>query len=113
MTTKLTVFERSPNGGSWFARDNEVRRVLAELGETHDTRAMSFAAMRQQDKLMLHPFGQIPALQDGDPTLFKSGWVMLHVAKHYPGLVAQGKKQAGLGDHMDVCRPEHRRTADS
>lgn len=87
MTIVITAFERSPDGGKGLARDTRVRWALEEVGQPYDVRLLSMQAMKEPAHLALHPFGQIPTLQDGSVTLFETGAIVLHLAEHYPGLL--------------------------
>jgi glutathione S-transferase len=89
MTMTITAFERSPDGGRGLARDTRVRWALEEVGQPYDVRLVSFAAMKEPAHLALHPFGQIPTLQDGDLALFETGAIVLHLAERYPGLLPE------------------------
>jgi glutathione S-transferase len=95
MTITITAFERSPDGGRGLARDTRVRWALEEVGQPYEVRLVSFAAMKEKAHLALHPFGQIPTLQDGDLALFETGAIVLHLAERYPGLLpADGTARA-------------------
>ena len=47
MTTTITAFERSPDGGRGLPRDTRVRWALEEVGQTYEVRLLSFAAMKE------------------------------------------------------------------
>lgn len=79
----ITVFEHSPDGGRGLARDMRVRWALEEVGQSYEIRPITFAAMKESAHLALHPFGQIPTLEDGDLALFESGTIILHIASHH------------------------------
>jgi len=83
----ITAFESSPDRGRGLARDMRVRWALEETGQPYDVRLLSFAAMKQPAHLALHPFGQIPTLEDGDLALFESGAIVLHLAERHAGLL--------------------------
>lgn len=87
MTVTITAFERSPDGGRGLARDMRVRWALEEVGQPYDVRLLSFEAMKQPAHLLLHPFGQIPTLEEGDLALFETGAIVLHIAQHHAGLL--------------------------
>lgn len=87
MTPILTVFERSPDRGRGLARDMRVRWALEEVGQPYDVRLVSFEAMKQPAHLARQPFGQIPAYEAGDLTLFESGAIVLHIAERHNGLL--------------------------
>ncbi len=87
MTITITAFERSPDGGRGLARDTRVRWALEEVGQPYEVRPVSFAAMKAPAHRALHPFGQIPTLEDGDLVLFESGAIVLHIAEGHAGLL--------------------------
>ena len=67
MTITITAFERSPDGGKGLARDTRVRWALEEVGQPYEVRLVSFEAMKEPAHLALHPFGQIPTYEEGEP----------------------------------------------
>jgi glutathione S-transferase len=87
MTITITAFERSPDGGKGLARDTRVRWALEEVGQPYHVRLVSFAAMKQPAYLALHPFGQIPAYEEGELCLFETGAIVLHIAERHAGLL--------------------------
>ena len=87
MTITITAFERSPDRGRGLARDMRVRWALEEVGQPYEVRLLSFAAMKEQEHLALHPFGQIPTYQEGDLILFETGAIVLHIAQRHAGLL--------------------------
>jgi glutathione S-transferase len=87
MTPTLTAFERSPDRGRGLARDMRVRWALEEVGQPYEVRLLSFMEMKEPAHRMLHPFGQIPTYEEGDPALFESGAIVFHVAAHHVGLL--------------------------
>lgn len=87
MTITITAFERSPDGGKGLARDTRVRWALEEVGQPYDVRLVSFAGMKAPAHLALHPFGQIPTLEEDDLALFETGAIVLHLAERHPGLL--------------------------
>jgi glutathione S-transferase len=89
MTSIITAFERSPDGGKGQARDMRVRWALEEVGQPYDVRLVSFAEMKKPAHRALHPFGQIPTYEEGDLALFESGAIVLHIAEHHGGLLPE------------------------
>jgi glutathione S-transferase len=87
MTITITAFERSPDGGMGLARDTRVRWALEEAGQPYEVRLVSPRAMKEPAHLALHPFGQIPTLEEGDLALFETGAIVFHIAERYPGLL--------------------------
>ena len=97
MIPTITAFEQSPDRGRGLARDMPVRWALEEVGQPYRVRLVSFAAMKEPGHLALHPFGQIPTLEEGDLALFESGAIVLHIADRHPGLLprdADGRARA-------------------
>nr|HEX4317844.1 glutathione S-transferase family protein [Kofleriaceae bacterium] len=88
MTITITAFDRSPDGGRGLARDTRVRWALEEVGQPYEVRLVTAAALKQPAHLALHPFGQIPTLEDSDGgfALFETGAIVCHLAERYPGL---------------------------
>jgi glutathione S-transferase len=87
MTTTITAFERSPDGGKGLSRDTRVRWALEEVGQPYEVRPVSFRALKEPAHLALHPFGQIPTYEEGDLALFETGAIVLHIAERHPGLL--------------------------
>lgn len=83
----VTVFATSPDRGRGLARDMPVRWALEEVGQAYDVRLRSFEALKQPDHLRHQPFGQIPAYEDDDVSLFESGAIVLHIAERHAGLL--------------------------
>lgn len=97
MTSIVTAFERSPDGGKGLARDTRVRWALEEVGQPYEVRLVSFAEMKAPAHLALHPFGQIPTYEEGDLTLFETGAIVFHIAEQHAGLLpedANGRARA-------------------
>lgn len=87
MTPTLTAFESSPDRGRGHARDMRVRWALEEIGQPYNVRLVSFAEMKADTHMALHPFGQIPTWEEGDLVMFETGAMVLHVAERHPGLL--------------------------
>src|SRR5262245_32556640 len=87
MTSIITAFERSPDGGKGLARDTRVRWALEEVSQPYDVRLVSFQAMKESAHLKLHPFGQIPTYEEGDLALFETGAIVFHIAQRHGGLL--------------------------
>lgn len=83
----LTAFEHSPDGGRGLARDMRIRWALEEVGQPYHVRLLSFEAMKQPEHLARHPFGQIPAYEEGDFALFESGGIVFHIAERHGSLL--------------------------
>lgn len=62
--------------------------LLEELGLSYDLERFTLgdAAMRAPDYISVHPMGRVPALEDGDVTLFESGAIVEYIlARHGAG----------------------------
>jgi glutathione S-transferase len=85
------AFGSVPPFAQGLVRDLRVRWALEEAGLPYrvtlvgdrpgETRRASYRA--------LQPFGQIPAIQDGDLTLFESGAIVLYVAERSRALLPE------------------------
>src|SRR6185312_14618151 len=89
MKPMITAFAASPDRGRGMARDMPVRWAFEEVGQPYDVRLVSFAEMKEPAYLALQPFGQVPAYQDGDLTLFESGAIVFHIAEQHKGLLPE------------------------
>lgn len=87
MKPVITAFEASPDRGRGLARDMQVRWAFEEVGRPYDVRLVSFAQMKQPAHKAIHPFGQIPTLEEAGLALFESGAIVLHIAESAPGLL--------------------------
>ena len=87
MTPTITAFEKSPDGGKGLARDTRVRWALEEAGQHYEVRPVSFKAMKEPAHLALHPFGQIPAYEEGGLGRFETGAIVFHIAQRQAGLL--------------------------
>jgi len=68
----------TPNG-------HKAAITLEELGVQYKTEAIDIAKNVQKENwfLDLNPNGRIPALKDGDMSIFESGAIMLYLTEHY------------------------------
>ncbi|MBP2161901.1 MULTISPECIES: glutathione S-transferase family protein [Asticcacaulis] len=87
MTATITAFASSPDRGRGLARDMRVRWAFEEVGQPYDVRLVSFKAMKETAHMRLHPFGQIPTLEDRGIQLFETGAIILHIAERHAGLL--------------------------
>lgn len=87
MTSTITAFERSPDGGKGLARDTRVRWALEEVGQPYDVRLVTFAVMKEPAHLALHPFGQIPTYEEDGIAIFETGAIVFHIAETREGLL--------------------------
>src|SRR5262249_33988684 len=69
-----------------MARDMIVRWAMEEVGQPYEVRLVPWADFKKPEHRRRQPFGQIPTYEEGDPALFESGAIVLHVAERFPGL---------------------------
>lgn len=64
-----------------------VAWMLEEVGATYETVKLdvSKGETRTPEYLQIHPMGKVPALVDGDLTMFESGAICLYLADKYLG----------------------------
>jgi glutathione S-transferase len=89
MIPRITAFERSPDRGQGLARDMRVRWAFEEVGQPYDVCLLSFSEVKEPAYRALQPFGQIPAYQEGDLTLFESGAIVFYIAERHKGLLPE------------------------
>lgn len=87
MSPTISAFRVSPDRGRGLARDMAVRWALEEVGQPYEVRLVTFAEMKEEGHLAVHPFGQIPTYEDGDLALFESAAIVLHIAERHAGLL--------------------------
>ena len=87
MTPIISVFAASPDRGRGLARDMAVRWALAEVGQGHELRPLSFADLKTREYKARQPFGQIPTFEADGLTLFESGAIVLHIADNHSSLL--------------------------
>src|SRR3954465_2244865 len=87
MKPTVTAFARSPDRGQGLGRDMSVRWALEEAGQPYEVRLRSFSELKEPAHRSIHPFGQIPAYEDGELTLFESGSIVFHIAQGHAGLL--------------------------
>jgi glutathione S-transferase len=86
----LTAFAWVPPPIQGFVRDYRVRWALEEAGLAYDVKPIALGAEQASAEYRaLQPFGQVPALLDGDVELFESGAIVLHIAERSPALMPE------------------------
>jgi glutathione S-transferase len=83
MSGPLTIwtYDWVPQGPRGHVRDIRLRWACAEAGLPCSIATVRFEDRTGPDHLDRQPFAQVPALQDGDITLFESGACLLHLAE--------------------------------
>ena len=78
----MKIFNLDLSGHSHRVR---LMASLLELNPTVIPVDLMNGAHKQADYLSINPFGQVPALQDGDVTLFDSNAILVFLATKYDG----------------------------
>lgn len=88
MSYVITTYDWVPDMAVGFVRDLRVRWALNEVGEPYTVETFS---LREKPPALFatQPFGQVPALRDGDLTIFESGAILLYLGDRYPALMPQ------------------------
>lgn len=83
------AFGSVPPFAQGLVRDLRARWALEEAGIPYRVTLVGDrpGEMRPEAYRALQPFGQIPAIQDGDLTLFESGAIVLYVAERSAALL--------------------------
>jgi glutathione S-transferase len=85
------AFGSVPPFAQGLVRDLRVRWALEEAGLPYRVTLVGErpGETRRDTYRALQPFGQIPAIEDGDLTLFESGAIVLYVAERSPLLLPE------------------------
>jgi glutathione S-transferase len=75
----ITAFNWVPPFAQGLVRDLRVRWALEEAGLPPSVQLIEAADQESPQYRALQPFGQVPALREGDFALFESGAIVLHV----------------------------------
>jgi glutathione S-transferase len=85
---RLTALRSVPDLARGFVRDLPVRWAFEEAGLPY---AVELVSSEQLDSEAYRrdrqPFGQVPALRDGDLTLFESGAIVVYIGERSPTLL--------------------------
>lgn len=105
---QVSAFRWVPPFAQGLVRDLRVRWALGEAGLDYDERLIDREDQKTEAYRRLQPFGQVPALVEGDQVLFESGAIVLRVAERSPALMpddAHAREQV----RTDVRGAEHDR----
>jgi glutathione S-transferase len=87
ITLTLTAFRWVPRAAQGLVRDLRVRWALEEAGRPYRVRLIGPEDQKSAAYRALQPFGQVPAIEEGELRLFESGAIVLHVAEGSPTLL--------------------------
>ena len=96
MTLTIWTYDWVPPPPRGHVRDIRLRWACEEAGLPYTVASVRFEDRTGPDHLDRQPFAQVPALQDGDVTLFESGACLLHLAEKSEALMphdAQGRAE--------------------
>lgn len=83
MSIVLYTLDWVPDFPRGFVRDLRVRWVLEETGHPYEVATVPMGPKSAKHRA-IQPFGQVPAIRDGDLTLFESGAIVLHLTEGTP-----------------------------
>lgn len=83
----LTTFRWVPEMVRGLVRDVRVRWALEEAGVPYQVKLIGFEDHGGPGYRHLQPFGQVPAYQEGELTLFESGAIVHHIAERSAALM--------------------------
>ncbi|MBX3593137.1 glutathione S-transferase family protein [Sphingomonas sp.] len=81
MPLEITGFDWVPDFAKGFVRDLRPRWACEEIGLPYSMRLLQATAPRPADYFREQPWGQVPALRDGDVRMFESGAILLHLGE--------------------------------
>jgi glutathione S-transferase len=81
MSIQISAFAWVPPVAQGLVRDLRVRWALEEAGLHYEEQLIRLGEHKSPAYLSLQPFGQIPAYEEGDLTIFESGAIVLHIAE--------------------------------
>lgn len=85
------------------SRSGRIVWLLEELGLDYDLDVMPLGAkvMREPEYLAKHPAGRVPALEDGDVTLFESGAIVQYLLARYgEGRMVPAEDSPAFGQYL-------------
>jgi glutathione S-transferase len=78
---QLTAFAWVPPFARGLVRDLRVRWAAEEAGMPYQERLIGLEEKNGSAYRALQPFGQVPAIENGDFKLFESGAIVFHIAE--------------------------------
>lgn len=88
----LTTYKWVPDFAAPLMRAFRVRWALEEAGMPYKIRLVALGPEQTSpEHLARQPFGQAPAIEDGDLTLHESGAIVLYIAEHSEKLMPHNR----------------------
>lgn len=78
---KVSAFHTVPDFAKGLVRDLRIRWALEEIGQPYETILIGAQDQNSPSYRAMQPFGQVPAIVDGDFTLFESGAIVMRIAE--------------------------------
>jgi glutathione S-transferase len=88
----LTAFRQLPPFAQGIARDLRVRWALEEAGLPYRETLIAFEDLASPGYRALQPFGQVPAIEEDEFTLFESGAIIGYIAERCEALCPSDPK---------------------
>ena len=79
--TVVVALRNVPDFAHGLVRDLRVRWALEEIGRAYRTELYDAMTPRPESYRQWQPFGQVPALREGDLRLFESGAILLYLGE--------------------------------
>lgn len=86
MTLTITTYDWVPEMPRGYVRDIRARWACEEAGLHYDVETVPLTP-KTAANYARQPFGQVPALRDGDLRMFESGAIVLHLAEKSEALM--------------------------
>ena len=83
----ISAFKWVPDFARGQVRDLRVRWALEEAGLPYRTRLLEQGDQDKPEYRALHPFGQVPVLEEDGLVLFESGAIVLHIGDRSEALL--------------------------
>src|SRR5262245_16157709 len=82
-------------------RSTRIYWLLEELGLPYRLKTLAQTSLKSAEYLKVHPLGKIPAIQDGDLTMFESGAILEYILEKYGnGRLAPAPGTAGRAEFL-------------
>jgi glutathione S-transferase len=78
---RISALRWAPPQFQGQVRDLAVRWALEETGTPYEVMLVGPEEQNSSAYRALHPFGKVPAYEDGEVSLFESGAIVLHIAE--------------------------------
>lgn len=101
MTATITTLRWVPPFARGHVRDIRARWACEEVGLRYAIELIADA--RTAEHCRRQPFGQVPTYRDDRVALFESGAIVLHIARHAPGLLPADPAAAARAEQWVIA----------